>query len=82
MTAHIPASINLSDPAGNSAEQDQRVLLAVVDQLNVVTQRLHELESQIAKGSVIITEPTPITPARAPLSAVTNNTSSGWQPAP
>ena len=79
MTAYSSAPIHLEDGQGSPLATDQQMLLAVVDQLNVVTERLHALEAQIASGTVIINEPTAITRPAAPLRAVSNTSQSGWQ---
>lgn len=79
MTAYSSASIHLEDGLSSSTANDQQMLLAVVDQLNVVTERLHALEAQIASGTVIINQPTPNTRSATPLRAVTSPNQSGWQ---
>ncbi len=80
MNAHSTAPIHLHDRVGSSSLDDQQTLFAVVDQLNVVTERLHALETKIANGTLIINEAPQTTPA-TPLRAVRTTSTSGWQPA-
>lgn len=80
MTAFQSAPINLRDRVASSLVDETMTLQAVVDQLNVVTQRLHLLEDQIANGMLVVNEQSTATPTPVPLRAKRNDIASGWQP--
>ncbi len=59
MSANNSAPIRLTDQPHVFTVEDKQTLISVVDQLNAVTQRLHELETQIENGTLIINERPP-----------------------
>ncbi len=56
MTASSSVPIQLHDQPYAFTIEDKQTLITVVDQLNIVTERLHKLEEQIANGTLIINE--------------------------
>ena len=82
MSAQDSAPIHLTDQPYVFTVQDKQILSTVVDQLNTVTNRLAELESQIANGTLIINEtPNGVTGRDTIASrAGRSGPQAGWQP--
>ena len=81
MTAHNSVPIQLHDQPTVFTIENEQTLITVVEQLNIVTERLNKLEEQIANGTLII-NPTPT--EHVHLTAVDDSnvgSQSGWQPA-
>ena len=83
MTSSSSRPINLHERNTDFTVEDRQTILALVDQLNVVTARLHALEEQLTSGTVV-----PSVPVSAPkerpersLRSVRTEPTSGWQPA-
>lgn len=83
MTAQSPVPIQLHDQPHVFTIEDKQTLITVVDQLNIVTERLHKLEEQIANGTLIINQE-PATHLRVAdetsSSTAMGGTQTGWQP--
>ena len=82
MSAQNSAPIQLGGQPFVFTVEDKQTLNAVVEQLNIVTARLAELETQIENGTLIINE-------RPPMQTVSEDgmqrptrikPNSGWQP--
>ena len=82
MSAQNSAPIHLTGQPYVFTVEDKQILSTVVDQLNTVTNRLAELESQIANGTLIINEtPNGIAQNETIASrAGRNRPQAGWQP--
>ena len=83
MTAHNSAPIQLDSQPHVFTIEDKQTLITVVDQLNIVTERLRALEDQIANGTLIV-NPKPtghLHLEQAPTPPTHIGQHSGWQPA-